>query len=119
MRLLVNDDPRQVTAAKAIVSRDFALLPSVVLETAWVLGSRYEWPRARIAEALAALVDLPTLREAPPGIGWVIERFASGADFADMVHLAAAGSAEAFVTFDRRLAKAAGPDTPVPIETLS
>lgn len=105
--------------AKAVLSRDFALLPSVLLETEWVLRSSYKWPRARIGEALAMLIDLPTLREAPLGIGWAIERFASGADFADMLHLAAAGAAEGFVTFDRRLAKAAGQDTPVPIETLS
>ena len=105
--------------AKAVLSRDFVLLPSVVLETEWVLRSSYAWPRARIAEALAVLIDLPTLREAPQGIGWVIERFADGADFADMLHLAASGSADAFVTFDRRLAKAAGPNTPIPIETLA
>ncbi|MES2019905.1 MAG: type II toxin-antitoxin system VapC family toxin [Pseudomonadota bacterium] len=118
VRILVDDDARQVAMAKAVLSRDFALLPSVLLETEWVLRSSYKWPRARIGEALATLIDLPTLREAPPGIGWVIERFASGADLADMLHLAAAGAAEGFVTFDRRLAKAAGQDTPVPIEML-
>ncbi len=118
MRVLVDDDARLVLAAKAVLSRDFALLPSVLLETEWVLRSTYKWPRARIGEALTTLIDLPTMRDAPPGIDWAIKRFVEGADFADMLHLGASGSCDSFVTFDHRLAKAAGPDTPVPIETL-
>jgi predicted nucleic-acid-binding protein len=118
VRVLVNDDPSQAALARAVLSRDFSLLASVLLETEWVLRSSYQWPRARIGEAFATLMDLPTLREAPPGIAWAIERFADGADFADMLHLACSGAADGFVTLDRRLAKAAGPHTPVKIDTL-
>lgn len=91
---------------------------SVLAETEWVLRSQYRWPRSAIAASLLELADLPHLVEAPAGIRWAIQRFADGADLADMLHLISAGAATTFVTFDRRLAPQAGPDTPLPIETL-
>lgn len=115
----MDDDDAQAATARAVLSRDFSLLASVLLEVEWVLRSSYLWPRARIAETLADLLDLPTLRDAPPGINWVLERFAAGADFADMLHLASSSSFDGFATFDRRLARDAGPSTPVSIETLA
>lgn len=42
----------------------------------------------------------------------------AGADFADMMHVGAAEGASSFVTFDRKLERRAGPDSPVAIETL-
>lgn len=83
------------------------------------MRSIYRWPRIAIAAGLRDLLDLPCLESAPSDIGWAVERFEAGADFADAVHLISAASAEAFVTFDRALAPGAGPDTPLPIETLA
>ena len=51
-------------------------------------------------------------------VTWSIERFVEGADIADMIHLVAACRTAGFYTFDRRVARAAGPDSPIPIETL-
>lgn len=102
-----------------MLARGFIVTASVLLETEWLLRSKYQWPRAAIAAALRDILDLPMLRSAPENASWAIDRFAAGADFADMVHLISADSASNFATFDRRLAKKAGADTPVKIETLT
>lgn len=50
---------------------------------------------------------------------WAIGRYRLGADWGDMMHLAAGlADSDSFATFDRRLARRAGRDTPLPIETL-
>ena len=52
-------------------------------------------------------------------VAWAIDRYASGADFPDMIHLASAmNGATAFACFDRRLARQAGPQTPITVRTL-
>ena len=118
VRALVDDDPDQSPRARDLLTHDFALSASVLVEIEWVLRSQYRWSRAAIAKALTELSDLPALVDAPPDLAWAIDRFAAGADFADMIHLVSAGAATRFVTFDRRLKKRAGPDTPLPIEML-
>ena len=119
IRALTQDDPRQAAIAHAQLSRDFVLLTGVLLETEWVLRSYYRWPRERIAMALTEIADLPAMRAAPAGLDWAIARYAVGADFADMLHVAATPPAERFATFDRRIAGHAGTDAAVPIETLA
>jgi len=116
---MTGDDPVQSPRAKAILNEPFVLLASVLIEVEWVLRSQYGWSRAAIAEALAELIDLPALTEVAAAAGWAVERFAAGADFADMVHLASAGGAARFITFDRRLKIKAGSQSPLPIETLA
>lgn len=118
VRALVQDDARQAATARDVLSQDFMLLGSVILEVEWVLRSRYGWPRERIAEAFAEIADLPSLQDAPASFNWIVARYRAGADFADMIHVAVASGATRFVTFDRRVGGAVGPHTPVPIETL-
>lgn len=118
VRLFVEDDARQSELARAVVRERFTVSASVLVETEWVLRAVYRWPRPAIAGVLAELCDFITLADAPPGTLWAIERFAKGADFADMIHLASAGSVDRFATFDSRLSEDAGPDAPVAIETL-
>lgn len=96
----------------------FTIAISVFLETEWVLRSQYRWPRADIARNLLEIIDLSSIRDLPKGIGWALERYAAGADFADMIHLISPGVVDSFATFDRRLARKVGTDTPIPIETL-
>ena len=60
-----------------------------------------------------AEVELPSL------IQWALERHLAGADWADMLHLIANRKSEAFVTFDRDIEQAAGPDSPVLVRTLA
>lgn len=52
-------------------------------------------------------------------VRWALDRFRLGAGFGDMIHLIAARHTTALVTFDKSLAKDAGPDTPLPIELLA
>jgi predicted nucleic-acid-binding protein len=118
VRALVRDDSGQSETARALLSRPFTVTATVLAETEWVLRSRYGLARATIAAALRDLIDLPDLMGVPAGLGWAIERFEAGADFADMLHLITAETADSFVTFDRRVVRKAGAATPIPIETI-
>jgi len=116
-RYIVRDDAQQGAIAETIVAAGVYLPSTVLLETAWLLGSRYRMERADVAATLEDLLRLPGIvSEDADWIAWAIKRFAEGADFADMIHLVAARTADAFVTFDRPMAKAAGAQPPLPIE---
>ena len=121
LRLVLDDDEAQVQAARALMARApiFVSL-GVLLETGWVLQSRYRMPRLEVADALALVVSLDRIVVARRTLAlWAINRYRDGADLADMVHLASAAKVGAFATFDRRIVKDAGPDAPVVIETLA
>lgn len=110
VRLLVRDDPQQTERAAAMV-RDNPLLitATVLLETEWVLRSRYRVPRPAIAEALRRLIDLEQLTlDHPTVVARALAWFEAGLDFADALHLAASHAARDFATFDRELAREAG-----------
>ena len=102
-----------------MLRRKSVVVPTVLLELVWVLASGAKWSRARIVAAVGDLLTIATLtvvdREA---VEWAVERFATGADFADMLHLALSGEAAAFATFDQNIARFA--DTAVvAVETLA
>lgn len=116
-RLLVGDDrPQQDAAARLVESRDCSVGWTVLVELCWVLERSLGLPRAKVVAALSALraIDRLTVPD-PKRFDWCVERYAQGADFGDMVHLVAAlpGSSE-FATFDRRLSRQAGKQTPLP-----
>jgi predicted nucleic acid-binding protein len=46
--------------------------------------------------------------DSPSAVAQALDAYDAGLDFADALHLAATPHAEAFFTFDRRLARAAG-----------
>lgn len=119
VRLLTGDDPAQAVIAAKRISRGFVLLPTVAVETEWVLRASYHWPREQIAAALRDVVELPEAIGLPVGMNWVLDRFEAGAGFADMMHLAMAGEAAAFLTFDRRIEKLVGDSSPVAVITLA
>ncbi|MGQ0622902.1 MAG: type II toxin-antitoxin system VapC family toxin [Panacagrimonas sp.] len=105
-RLLIEDDPAHCAAVDALVRDERVLiLRTVLLETEWLLRSRYRFPREQILaffQNLAGtenmvLEDEPETRRA---IGW----FAAGLDFADAMHLAAAGNTPLH-TFDETFRK--------------
>lgn len=119
IRFLTGDDPAQAILAAERISQGFVLLPTVAVETEWVLRASYDWPREKIEAAFRDIIDLPEAIGFPAGIYWVLDRFAAGADFADMMHLSMAGEADAFLTFDRRIEKLAGDSPPVAVITLA
>jgi predicted nucleic-acid-binding protein len=119
-RFVLNDDSSQAELAAGLLQSPCYASDTVLLETAWLLSSRYGFDRATVSGTLRDLIRLPALSISdPPKIAWAIDRFEAGADFADMLHLATASVADSFATFDQRLARQAGPDTPLRIETLT
>ena len=121
LRLILNDDDRQVGAIRSLMERQRLFLSlTVLLETGWVLESRYRMRRSEVAAALEGVVALAGIAVARPAVAaWAVDRYRAGGDWADMIHLVAAGKTEGFATLDRGVARRAGPNGPIPIETLS
>jgi predicted nucleic-acid-binding protein len=118
-RYVVQDDPEQARIATEILKEPCFIADTVLLETAWLLSSRYGMARADLAATLADIVRLPKIAVSDPAlVGWAVDRFARGADFADMIHLLSAGGCDSFASFERHLPTKAGADAPIPIETL-
>ncbi len=118
IRFLTGDDLAQATVAAERISLGFLLLPTVLVETELVLRVSYRWPRDQIGAAFRDIIDLPEAVGIPGGMDWVLDRFAHGADFADMMHLSMAVEADMFLTFDQRIEKVAGDSPPVAVLTL-
>ncbi|MEH3101765.1 type II toxin-antitoxin system VapC family toxin [Sphingomonas adhaesiva] len=119
-RIILQDDARQTAIAADILRHPVWISLSVWTELGWLLFKRLKLQRDVVAEALSTLLMMETVRVADAaGLSWAIERFRSGADWADMVHLIAArGAADTFVTFDAGVAPAAS-GAPVSVETLA
>jgi predicted nucleic-acid-binding protein len=118
-RYIVGDDPAQARLAVEALAEPGFVSDTVLLETAWLLASRYRIGRSELVAQLRDLLSLPQLSFSDPAaISWAVERFAAGADLADMLHLVGARGTDAFATFDRGVAVAAGAGSPVPVETL-
>jgi predicted nucleic-acid-binding protein len=102
------DNPEQVTIARRLMAEDTVFLSrTVLLETEWVLRSRYNKSRGELLAFFRALLETEnTVVETVEALGHAMEWYAQGADFADALHLAACGSA-VMHTFDRDFCKAA------------
>jgi predicted nucleic-acid-binding protein len=109
VRLFARDDEAQLAVASGIVSRyRLVVLSTVLLETEWVLRSRYRFDRGRIADLfgtmLASEVFVFSERER---VIRTLDAFERGLEFADAFHLAAVSQGETFLTFDKDLARLA------------
>ena len=91
IRYLIRDDQPQYEKARRLIDREVSkgepLLVSllVLLETEWVLRSRYELPKSEIVAAFSALLDTADLAfEDEPSIEHAIYLWKDSiADFAD------------------------------------
>jgi predicted nucleic-acid-binding protein len=118
LRLILRDDERQAQIVEGLLGDGFMLVHTVLLETIWVMTTGSGWQRPRIADAMNDLISLPGVQvDCADQISWALQKYASGADFADMLHLALSGGADAFSTFDRKIARYAD-DQVIPVETL-
>lgn len=120
VRYLVQDTPAQAKLAGQILHEGAFIPLTVLLETAWVLGSHYQQTREQISKALFALVEMPSVvitHEA--AVRWVIERYSAKGDIADLLHIVAAIETDSILTFDRRMARHSAPDSPVPVILLT
>lgn len=109
VRLLVNDDKAQADRAQALVENNDVLITTpVLLETEWVLRSSYGISARSFITGLEKLLGFPTVAvEALGVIAEALRLHGQGVDFADAVHLAAAGASGRFATFDKGLIRAA------------
>jgi predicted nucleic-acid-binding protein len=120
IRLLIGDDPVQQVAAKALLREPVLVTVTVMIESAWVLRSRYGFDRASVAALLDAFLDYPNvLMQAETRVRWALSRYRTRGDIADLLHIAAAAPANTFTTFDRGIALAAGEESPLAVETLA
>lgn len=119
-RWLLGDDPEQSALAVQVLREPAYVSLTVLIELGWVLERALKIPRPVAASMLQKVVALENMQvEKRAEVLWAIGRFLQGADWADMMHIvAASGSSPIFTTFDRAIARHAGSDSPVPIETL-
>jgi predicted nucleic-acid-binding protein len=105
VRYLVEDDVAQTDRAEVVLRAGAVLLlKSVLLETEWVLRSIYRFERRAIVDGITGLLGLPGVEiEDRPAVGRALDWYGQGLDFADALHLASSGRAEAFATFDGTL----------------
>ena len=120
VRLLVDDDHRQATAARKLIAEYEVFVPvTVILETEWVMRSGYGFTPAHIAAGLRRLGGLPGVTVEEPGeVAQALEWLELGMDFADALHLARTTRCDAFVTFDRKFAERAQAVDAPPVEVL-
>lgn len=102
VRLLVNDDQAQAESAqRAMAAEPAFILKTVMIELEWVLRSAYQRSRAEIATSIESLLAVAgVVVEDPAAVEQAVAWFRRGMDFADALHLACSGHADAFVTFD-------------------
>lgn len=110
VRLLAADDPSQTKRAAMLFRNEQILIPkTVLLETEWVLRFSYRLAPAIIGAAFRHVFGLPQVQIEDPLVAMVaLQDYDQGMDFADALHLASAGTAQAFATFDVALKKRAG-----------
>jgi len=109
VRCLVDEHPEQCRRARALVVAA-SVFPSatVLLETEWILRGVIGLGRRATLTALRDFIDLPTVFvENEAATIQACEWAEQGMDFADALHLANAANCEAFMSFDKKLAKSA------------
>lgn len=109
VRFLTLDPPEQAQRAREIIAgADVFVSVTVILETEWVLRDAYGLPRADVARELGRFCALERVTVGEAGaVRRALTWMEAGLDFADALHLALNDPSEAFVTFDKRLAKRA------------
>ena len=119
VRLLVRDDAAQYAAAQRLVDEAAAaeepvlIVLGVLLETEWVLRSRYKLDKASIAGAFSALLESADVEfEHRPTVEEALYVWAqhAAADFADCLLTARAAhlGCSRFLTFDAGAARLPG-----------
>lgn len=120
VRFLTADDEKQARAARAAIEGGDIFVPmTVMLESEWVLRSGYGFTADQIFDGLRGLAGLPTVAvEEPMLLAQALDWMRKGMDFADALHLVKSDGCSAFLTFDRKLMKAAKRHAPITVEAL-
>lgn len=118
VRLLTGDDTSQFKRAKTIFAKnDIMITTSVILECEWVLRYAYQFKPPAIMDAFQSLFGLSNVSlQEPSVIHEAIEWHGQGMDFADAIHLSKSQDSDSFITFDKKLIKAASKITTIPVK---
>jgi predicted nucleic-acid-binding protein len=118
-RYLLGDDPSQKALAEQTIADGVYVSLTVLLETHWLLTSRYRLAAPQTIQAISVLRENANIEmEADEWLDWMLDRLERGADFADLVHLVASQNQSGFVTFDQAMATQAGQNSPAEIIVL-
>ena len=109
VRLIVEDDARQVAVARSLLaSGPIWVSRTVLLETDWVLRRTYELPANEIHDAFVALLSFPNVHsEDKASVMAALALTLYGIEFSDALHLESRPKGTEFVTFDRKFARRA------------
>ncbi len=115
--MLTGDDQLQFERSKNLFSKEnIFITTTVILECEWVLRYAYNFKKPEIANAFQALFGLANVQlENSLMVSNAIKWYKNGMDFADAIHLSQSTDKEAFVTFDKKLIKAAVKNTLFPV----
>jgi predicted nucleic-acid-binding protein len=108
VRIVVNDDPAQSARAAAFLRQQerIFLAKTVLLEVEWVLRNGYALGRREVLAILRSILAMGNAEvEDEVEVAQAMRWYESGMDFADSLHVAAAGPECSFVTFDAALRK--------------
>lgn len=117
-RLVLIDDDIQFDTAAGLLAEPVWIAATVWLELGWVLSKKL--PRSGVADALIGILAMDSVHTSDiDGLGWAIDRYRAGADWADVIHIVSArGIADRFTTFDKDIVRCTGEMPPLAIETL-
>jgi predicted nucleic-acid-binding protein len=108
VRFLFDDDKAQADLAEALMRHNSVFISrTVLLETEWVLRSRYGQERRVLADLFERLLEVENVEmEDRDLVASAVQWFHLGTDFADALHLAVCGTA-VMHTFDKAFCKEA------------
>lgn len=118
VRYLTGDHAGQFARARALVDAGPVFIATtVLLETEWVLRGAYGYSAETIAHAIRSLAGLPSVTVQEPALAkTALDLVEAGVDIADAFHLASADGCDAFMSFDRNIAKRAAGVSTLPVE---
>ncbi len=104
VRFLTRDDEQQYEKSlKLFQEQDIFIPDTVILETEWVLRSRYKFEPDKICKAFRNLFGLPNVHIVDTDLlAQVLQWHENGLDFADALHLAQSQNCCAIYTFDSK-----------------
>jgi predicted nucleic-acid-binding protein len=93
VRAVVADNPAQVAIVQRLIMQDSVFISrTVLLETEWVLRAVYMKSRVEILEFFRALLEIDNTEvEDSTEVGYALDWYAQGSDFANALHLAVCG----------------------------
>jgi predicted nucleic-acid-binding protein len=109
VRILTGDDPTQEAVARSLFATGPVwIAKTVLLETAWVLSSLYEFKDSEIREAFIKLLGLKNVQvEDEASMASALDLAAQGVEIADALHLSSRPPGIPFVSFDKTFVKRA------------